>query len=72
MSPMPKCYAKWQYLEIIKILVTCTSDNIGSIKTILTNGGIFENEILNECGEKVKKFWIHCENKSNIYMLKYT
>ena len=43
---------------INKILITCASDNVGSEKTILANGGVFENEITNEEGELVKRFWI--------------
>lgn len=47
-------------IGIEKVLITCDNDNIGSEKTILANGGVFENEIY-EPDEKVyiKRFWIN-------------
>lgn len=51
---------KLNEMGINKLLVTCAADNVGSIKTILINGGIFENEMFNEYGEMVKRFWINC------------
>lgn len=50
---------KLREMGIDKILVTCAADNIGSMKTILANGGILENEIPNGKGELVKRFWIN-------------
>lgn len=50
---------KLNEIGIYDILVTCASDNIGSMKTILANGGILENEIINDYGEMVKRFWIN-------------
>lgn len=47
---------------IYDILLTCDADNIGSYKTILANGGRLENEILNEDGVLVKRFWIHTKS----------
>ena len=35
---------------IYEILVTCAADNIGSMKTILANGGVFENDVTNSHG----------------------
>ena len=44
-------------LGIDKVLVTCDADNIGSEKTILANGGVFEKEILvDDC--IMKRYWI--------------
>ncbi len=40
-----------------KILITCLKENIGSIKTILNNGGIFENTVF--------------EPKENVYLNRY-
>jgi predicted acetyltransferase len=71
-SQRRKCYAKRMLalaiskineMGVNKILITCAIDNIGSIKTILANGGIFENEVLNEYGALVKRFWVYCEYK---------
>lgn len=41
-----------------KVLVTCDVDNIGSKKTIISNGGIFEKEIIVD-GDKMERYWIH-------------
>lgn len=43
--------------NIDKILVTCSRGNIASEKTILSNGGVFEKEILVD-GEYIKRYWI--------------
>lgn len=40
-----------------KVLITCSSTNIASEKTILANGGVFEKEIF-ACGEYIKRYWI--------------
>lgn len=43
-----------------KVLITCEEGNIGSERTILANGGIFERETLD--GERVmKRFWINLQ-----------
>lgn len=44
-------------LNIRKVLVTCNKDNIASAKTIINNGGILENEIL-EGNEPIQRYWI--------------
>lgn len=40
-----------------KILVTCDKNNIGSKKTIIANGGVFEKDILID-GEIIERYWI--------------
>lgn len=40
-----------------KILITCSRSNIASEKTILANGGVFENEISVD-GDIILRFWI--------------
>lgn len=40
-----------------KVLVVCDWDNIGSEKTIIANGGVFEKEICVD-GKVMKRFWI--------------
>jgi len=43
--------------NIMKVLITCDKDNIESAKTIISNGGILENEVIR--GEKVlQRYWI--------------
>jgi predicted acetyltransferase len=48
---------KAKELGIKRALVTCDKENIGSAKTILNNGGVLENEILQE-GELTQRYWI--------------
>lgn len=42
---------------LTKVLLTCDFDNIGSEKTIIQNGGIFEKEI-NVDGDRINRYWI--------------
>lgn len=46
-------------LKLDRVLITCDDDNIGSIKTILKNGGVFENQVLNK-GKTThtNRYWI--------------
>ncbi len=44
-------------LGITKLLITCDTANIASEKTILANGGTFENIIKAE-GFRIKRYWI--------------
>lgn len=46
-------------LGINKVLMTCDKDNIGSAKSIINNGGILENEIINEDGKIEQRYWIY-------------
>ena len=44
-------------LGIRKVLMVCDKENTGSAKSILKNGGVLENEIMQ--GEHVmKRYWI--------------
>jgi len=45
---------------IHKLLVTCLESNIASEKTILANGGVFEN-CIDVDGRIVKRYWIYTE-----------
>ena len=45
-------------LGIDKALICCDKDNIGSARSIINNGGVLENEIVDEDGEVVQRFWI--------------
>lgn len=49
---------KLNALGVDRVLVVCAADNLGSIKTILNNGGVLENEITSSNGELRKRFWI--------------
>ena len=46
-------------LGIKKALVTCTSENEGSRKTILKNGGIYESKLYDEENDRwIERYWI--------------
>ena len=38
--------------------MTCDKDNIGSAKSIIKNGGVLENEVINEEGVLEQRYWI--------------
>ncbi len=46
------------------VLLVCDKVNLGSEKTIMKNGGVFESEFIEEDGNIVKRFWIHLIEKS--------
>ncbi len=47
-------------LNIKRVLITCDKDNIASAKTIINNGGILENEILEGSGI-TQRYWINLD-----------
>lgn len=44
-------------LGIHKVLVVCDAYNIGSKKTILNNGGIQDQDFIEEDGNVLNRFW---------------
>ena len=48
-------------LGIRKVLMTCDKDNIGSAKSIIKNGGVLENEVINEDGAAEQRYWSSLE-----------
>jgi predicted acetyltransferase len=48
---------KCKELDIERVLMTCDKDNIGSAKSIMNNGGILENEVMNN-GVLNQRYWI--------------
>lgn len=40
-----------------RVLITCNKSNIGSAKTMIKNGAILENEVI-ESNEKIQRYWI--------------
>lgn len=44
-------------LGIKRVLMCCNRDNAASARTIVKNGGVLENEIL-EDGVPVQRYWI--------------
>ena len=49
---------KCREFGIVKILVTCDKDNIASAKTAMKNGGVLENEFVNNEGVIEQRYWI--------------
>ena len=45
-------------LGIERVLMTCDKDNIGSVKSIVRNGGVLENEFVNEEGVVEQRYWL--------------
>lgn len=45
-------------LGINKVLMTCDKDNIGSAKSIINNGGVLEDEFINDEGILEQRYWI--------------
>ena len=44
---------------MIKVLVSCRTDNLGSTKVIENNGGKYENDYYDEpTGKTFKRYWI--------------
>ncbi|MBJ8350028.1 GNAT family N-acetyltransferase [Streptococcus zalophi] len=51
-----------QKMGLEKVLLTCAEDNIGSEKTILANGGIYEDTRYDASDdENIKRYWIDLE-----------
>lgn len=48
---------KCREMGMNKVLMTCGKDNIGSAKSIINNGGVFEREV-EEDGETEQRYWI--------------
>ncbi len=49
---------KCRELGIERVLITCDKDNIGSAKSIIRNGGVLENELTDEDGDIIQRYWI--------------
>jgi len=45
-------------IGIDHVLVTCDKDNVGSAAVIVSNGGVLEDEIIDEEGAIVQRYWI--------------
>ena len=49
---------KCRELDIAKVLVTCDKVNTASAKTAMKNGGVLENEFIEDDGNIVQRYWI--------------
>ena len=45
-------------LGLERVMVTCKVGNIASERTILANGGVFERELEDGSGHRIKRYWI--------------
>ena len=45
-------------LGITRVLMTCDRDNVGSARSIVKNGGVLENEFINDEGIVGQRYWI--------------
>ena len=45
-------------LGIDRVLMICDKENIGSAKSIINNGGVLENEFVDEDGNIEQRYWI--------------
>lgn len=49
---------KCREFGIEKALITCDKDNIASAKTVIKDGGLLENEFIEENGNVIQRYWI--------------
>ena len=65
---LPKCKA----MKINRVLLACDKENIGSVKTIIANGGVLENEVLDKVNltksGTIQRYWISLKRR---YVDKY-
>ena len=58
---------KCKDLNINRVLVTCDKENIGSSKTIIANGGVLENEVIDEVKLSksgiIQRYWISLKKR---------
>lgn len=45
-------------IGIDRVLMTCDTSNAASARTIVKNGGVLENEVINEEGVPEQRYWI--------------
>lgn len=55
------CLLKAKEMGLEKVLLTADDDNLGSVKTILSLGGVLENKI-NYDGSIIGRYWINVNN----------
>lgn len=50
-----------------RVLMSCDKNNIGSRKSIINNGGILENEYLDDEGNVEERYWISLKQRSAVW-----
>ena len=60
---LPKCKS----MNINRVLLTCDKENIGAAKTIIANGGVLENEVIDKVGLSksgtIQRYWISLKKR---------
>ena len=58
---------KCKQLKINRVLITCDKENIASSKTIIANGGILENEVVDDTNlgnsGTIQRYWISLKKR---------
>ena len=49
---------KARMLGLLRVMITCNSDNIASARTILRNGGVHDSDFTEDDGTIVQRYWI--------------
>ena len=52
------CLSVCRGYKLERVLVTCRTDNEGSRRTILANGGVYENTVSCDDGAAYERYWI--------------
>lgn len=60
---LPKCKA----MNMNRVLLTCDKENVGSAKAIIANGGVLENEVIDEVNLSksgtIQRYWISLKKR---------
>ena len=57
---------KTRELGLSRVLVVCDNGNLGSERTIIRNGGVFESEFIEDDGKIMKRFWIELQMRNAV------
>ena len=49
---------KARMLRLLRVMITCNSDNIASARTIMRNGGVYDSDFVEDSGNIVQRYWI--------------
>lgn len=58
---------KAKELGLNRVLMSCDKTNTGSKKSIINNGGVYENEFLDEDGNIEERYWISLKTRSAVW-----
>jgi len=58
---------KAKEIGLNRVLMSCDKTNIGSKKSIINNGGVLENEYVDEDGNVEERYWISLKKRSAVW-----